>query len=129
MDEMIRRMTSGTSVVGSFKLAGERWTISNEWEENLLRVGQEVLTNTLRHARARHFTATLAFDPEGLRLELRDDGAGFDPESLHEGLGLIGIKERVVMMGGTLIIESATGNGTAVLASLPAPRRNGGLDT
>jgi PAS domain S-box-containing protein len=121
MEDLIKKMTVGTGVVGAFTREGKPWPLSNEWEENLLRIGQEVLTNTLRHARARHFNAHLAFDPQELRFELRDDGAGFDPDSLHEGLGLIGIKERVEAMGGKLSIQSARGSGTIVFASLPAP--------
>jgi PAS domain S-box-containing protein len=127
MQELISKMTSGTSVAGAFTQEGEPWPLSLEWEENLLRIGQEVLTNTLRHARARHFKAHLAFEREGLRFELRDDGAGFDPASLNEGLGLLGIKERVEMMGGELTIQSAEGEGTAIFASLPAPNQQGGV--
>ncbi|MDC3959778.1 sensor histidine kinase [Polyangium jinanense] len=121
MGDLIKKMTSGTSVVGVFTLEGSPWPLSNEWEENLLRIGQEVLTNTLRHARARHFNARLAFEPHRLRFELRDDGLGFDPSAQNEGLGLIGIKERVEVMGGQLTIRSAEGSGTAIVASLPAP--------
>jgi signal transduction histidine kinase len=128
MQELINKMTSGTHVVGVFTQEGKPWPLSNEWEENLLRIGQEVLTNTLRHARARHFNAHLAFEPRGLRFELRDDGAGFDPASLSEGLGLLGIKERVEMMGGELTIQSAEGRGTAIFASLPAPNQQGGVN-
>jgi signal transduction histidine kinase len=127
MATLIEKMTWGTSVVGAFRLEGEPWPISHELEENLLRIGQEVLTNTLRHARARHFNVILAFEPQGIRFELRDDGAGFDPASQNEGLGLIGIKERVEMMGGRLTIQSGEGEGTVILASLPAPNREDGL--
>jgi PAS domain S-box-containing protein len=127
MATLIEKMTWGTSVVGAFRLEGEPWPISHELEENLLRIGQEVLTNTLRHARARHFNVILAFEPQGIRFELRDDGAGFDPASQNEGLGLIGIKERVEMMGGRLTIQSEEGDGTAILAFLPAPNRRDGL--
>ncbi|MDI1444328.1 PAS domain S-box protein [Polyangium sp. 6x1] len=127
VEEQIKKMTSGTSVVGAFTLEGNPWPLSNEWEENLLRIGQEVLTNTLRHARARHFNARLAFEPQRLRFELRDDGVGFDPASQHEGLGLVGIKERVEVMGGQLIIRSAEGSGTTIVASLPAPHSPSGF--
>ena len=127
VEDLIKKMTSGTSVVGAFTREGTPWPLSNEWEENLLRIGQEVLTNTLRHARARHFTAHLAFEPQRLRFELRDDGVGFDPASQNEGLGLIGIKERVEMMGGQLTIRSAEGSGTTIVASLPGPYPSSGF--
>lgn len=128
MDDLIEKMTSGTSLSGAFTLEGEPWPLRDEWEENLLRIGQEVLTNTLRHARARRFDARLVFEPQRLRFELRDDGAGFAPSAQHEGLGLIGIKERVEAMGGTLDIQSAEGKGTAIWASFPAPASRGGFD-
>jgi signal transduction histidine kinase len=128
MEDLIKKMTAGTGVVGAFTREGEPWRLSKEWEENLLRIGQEVLTNTLRHARARHFNAHLAFDPQGLRFELQDDGAGFDPASQSEGLGLIGIKERVEVMGGRLTIQSADGHGTVISASLPAPIQSRGFN-
>ncbi|MDI1428662.1 PAS domain-containing protein [Polyangium sorediatum] len=126
VEDLIKKMTSGTSVVGAFTREGSPWPLSNECEENLLRIGQEVLTNTLRHARARHFNAHLAFEPQRLRFELRDDGVGFDPASQNEGLGLIGIKERVEVMGGQLTIRSAEGSGTLIVASLPGPYASSG---
>ena len=64
-----------------------------------------------------------AFDSLGrlrfLRLELRDDGCGFDPAKLYDGFGLLGIKERVESMGGELTVQSAPENGTAILVVLP----------
>lgn len=125
MDDLIKKMTSGTSVAGAFLLEGEPWPLSNEWEENLLRISQEVLTNTLRHARAHRFEARLIFEPKQLRFEAQDDGVGFTPAAHHEGLGLIGIKERVEAMGGVLTMRRPEGGGTAISASLPAPARNG----
>jgi signal transduction histidine kinase len=128
MDDLIEKMTSGTSVAGTFTVEGEPWSLSDEWEENLLRIGQEVLTNTLRHARARRFEARLVFEPQRLRFELRDDGAGFTPGAQHEGLGLFGIKERTEAMGGTLAIRSTEGSGTAIFVSLPASAPRGSYD-
>jgi len=64
-----------------------------------------------------------AFDSLGrlrfLRLELRDDGCGFDPAKRYDGFGLLGIKERVESMGGELTVQSAPENGTAILVVLP----------
>ena len=64
-----------------------------------------------------------AFDSLGrlrfLRLELRDDGCGFDPAKRYDGFGLLGIKERVESMGGELTVQSAPENGTAILVFLP----------
>jgi signal transduction histidine kinase len=54
-----------------------------------------------------------------LRLELREDGCGFDPAKRYDGFGLLGIKERVESMGGELTVQSAPENGTAILVVLP----------
>jgi signal transduction histidine kinase len=89
------------------------------WEENLLRIGQEVITNTLRHARADRFKIDLVFEVQTIRLALRDDGIGFDPATRHDGFGLLGIKERVEAMGGTLRVQSAPEKGTAISVVLP----------
>jgi PAS domain S-box-containing protein len=119
MEELIRKMVTGTSLRTEFTAQGEPPPLPQEWEENLLRVGQEVLTNTLRHARANRFKAHLVFDPQAIRLELRDDGCGFDPASRHDGFGLLGIKERVETMGGELTVQSAPENGTDIFVVLP----------
>jgi len=118
VDDLIRKMTSGSSVTGSFEVRGRSCPLSPEWEENLLRIAQEVLTNTLRHARARAFEARLVFEPQQIRFEFRDDGVGFSPGRQHDGLGLIGIKERVEAMGGSLTIQSGSGEGTFIVVSL-----------
>jgi signal transduction histidine kinase len=119
MQALIRKMVTGTNLRAEFTIQGEPQLLLQEWEENLLRVGQEVLTNTLRHARASHFKIHFAFDPQTIRLELRDDGCGFDPAKRHDGFGLVGIKERVESMGGELTVQSTPENGTAILIVLP----------
>ena len=93
--------------------------MSAELEDELLRIGQEVLTNTLRHANATEFKVVLMFEPQELRLELRDNGRGFDPGSRHDGFGLLGIRERIEGRGGRVTIHSALSRGTAV--SIIAP--------
>lgn len=123
IQDLIRKMTSGTGVAGSLKLGGHPWALGSECEENLLRIAQEVLTNTLRHARAKTFEAHLVFDQPLLRFEFRDDGVGFSLGLEHEGLGLVGIKERVEAMGGTLVIQSGSGRGTVVVVSLGLNRK------
>jgi nitrate/nitrite-specific signal transduction histidine kinase len=72
-------MTEGTNLRAEFSVEGEPQPIPQEWEANLLRVSQEVLTNTLRHALATQFKVRLQFDAESVRMELRDNGSGFDP--------------------------------------------------
>jgi PAS domain S-box-containing protein len=116
---LIRKMTTGTGVQADFNVRGQPPELPPEWEENLLRIGQEVLTNVLRHARASKFNASLVFDQQAIRLDLSDNGQGFDPAGRHDGFGLQGMKERVETMGGRLSIQSANGGGTAISILLP----------
>jgi len=119
LKDLIERMTTGTAMAARLSLRGEPRKLPPELETNLLRIGQEVLTNALRHARATEFNAELIFDSCDVRLNLRDNGNGFDPTKKHEGFGLQGIRERAEEMGGRFSIESSEGNGTAIAIILP----------
>ena len=95
------------------------------------RVAQEALNNAARHANATSVQMTLALRNGALSLEVADDGAGFDPHAVpngggtrHGGLGLLGIRERMGMIGGQVVIESAPGRGTRLLVSAPVEDRN-----
>jgi signal transduction histidine kinase len=118
LEELFRKMTAGTDLALDFNLHGATGELPPEAEENLLRIGQEVLTNVLRHAAATTFQASLSFTSGAFILELRDDGCGFDIHGKHEGFGLNGIRERVEGMAGTLLIESAPARGTTVRIEL-----------
>src|SRR6202165_5682291 len=119
LKDLIERMTGGTTVHAEFTLQGEQPKLPPEWESNLLRIGQEVLTNVLRHARASEVNVLLVFDGREIRLDLRDNGCGIDPQRRHEGFGLQGMRERAEGMGGQLTIQSAAGKGTAISIVLP----------
>jgi len=95
LDDLLRRTTEGTTLRATFSLQGDARPLPADWEENLLHIGQEVLTNALRHARATEFHSELVFGANEVHLELRDNGRGFDPGIKHDGFGLIGIEERV----------------------------------
>ncbi|MFF7991903.1 GAF domain-containing sensor histidine kinase [Kitasatospora xanthocidica] len=92
-------------------------------EAALLRVAQEALHNALRHSDARRVTVTLAGTPgRGAVLRVRDDGRGFDPESVRRAgrhLGLASMRDRAAAVGGTLTLESAPGRGTLVEMEVP----------
>ena len=95
------------------------------WQENLLHIGQEALTNALKHAHPRNFETRLIFNSKAFRLELRDDGNGFRTKDQHDGLGLAGMRERAEQMGGTLKVASARGRGTTIVVTVPYPPRDG----
>jgi signal transduction histidine kinase len=119
--KLFEKMTRGTGLQSEFSVVGEQIALPPEWEENLFRVGQEILTNALRHASANRFTAKMIFLPDAVRLDLRDDGRGFDLEAKSDGFGLLGIRERVEAMGGQLTFRTAPGEGTTILLILPRP--------
>ncbi len=119
LQSLIRKATAGTSVQAEFNVWGQPPELPPEWEENLLRIGQEVLTNVLRHAHASKFDAGVAFEKEAIRLEFCDNGKGFDPSGRHDGFGLQGLRERAEAIGGRLSIRSAKNEGTAISIVLP----------
>jgi PAS domain S-box-containing protein len=119
LKDLIERMTGGTTVQGKFTLRGQPRELPAEWEANILRIGQEALTNVLRHARASEFKVLLAFNSREIRLDLRDNGCGLDLRRRHEGFGLQGMRERAEGMGGHISIQSGEGKGTVISIVLP----------
>ncbi|PYK65269.1 MAG: hypothetical protein DME50_09135 [Verrucomicrobia bacterium] len=122
---IIKNTTAGTALNTTFNLRGKMRHLPLVWQENLLHIGQEALTNALKYAHPRNFETKLTFNTKELHLELRDDGDGFKVKERHDGFGLAGMRERVEQMGGTLKISSARGKGTNVLVTLPYTRNDG----
>src|SRR5205807_8536891 len=115
----IKNTTVGTALHATFEAQGKLPELPQRWQENLLHIGQEALTNALKYAHARHFKTRLTYKAKELRLELRDDGDGFKVKDRHDGVGLSGMRERVEQMGGELKIASSRGKGTKVSVVLP----------
>jgi PAS domain S-box-containing protein len=114
LHDLLAKMTSGAPITTELVIDGEPRRIPQEWENNLLRIGQEVLTNTLRHSQATEFHCRLSFCSEEVSFHLRDNGIGFDPEGQYEGFGLLGIRERAESMVGKLAILSEKGKGVSI---------------
>ncbi|MFE9691857.1 sensor histidine kinase [Micromonospora sp. NPDC005806] len=107
---------TGTAV--RFTVAGTVVPLGVDNEVALLRVAQGALANVRRHAHARHIAVTLTYGDKEVMLDVYDDGTGFDP-AVTTGFGLTGIRERIAHLHGTVTIESAPGEGTALAVSLP----------
>ena len=116
---IIKNTTAGTALHTKFQAQGRLPELPQPWQENLLHIGQEALTNALKYAHARHFETRLTYKAKKLRLELRDDGEGFKAKDRHDGVGLSGMRERVEQMGGELKITSSRGKGTKITVLLP----------
>jgi signal transduction histidine kinase len=100
------------------QLADER--LPTDAETALYRIAQEALTNILKHADARHVTVLMSQTNRVARLSVQDDGRGFDPGDVGDGgVGLMGMRERMALVGGRLTIESTEGAGTMLTAEVP----------
>lgn len=88
--------------------------------ENAFRILQEALTNAYKHARTRSVDVALECAEGLLRMRIVDRGIGFDTEEAADGLGLLGIRERVENLGGTYAVRSRPGRGTEMEVRLPA---------
>jgi signal transduction histidine kinase len=98
--------------------------LSLKTKEELYRVAQEALHNTVKHARAKKVNVCMRRDIDGLLLDVCDDGVGFDTARSFPGhIGLHSMRERIARIGGTLQIESTPGQGTCIRAQLPASTR------
>lgn len=99
----------------------DEFTLREPVATALFRIVQEALTNVARHADATRVIVAIDETADGIRLEVRDDGAGFDPERKHDkkSYGLLGIRERVHMLGGGVEILGRPGQGVTVRAWIP----------
>jgi signal transduction histidine kinase len=107
--------------VGEGASGGARHT--PELETAIYRIVQEALTNAAKHGGARRAVVEIREDAETVHVEVRDDGGGFDPTAETDGFGLLGMRERVELLAGTLQLDSSPAGGTAVHASFPVQRR------
>jgi signal transduction histidine kinase len=94
--------------------------LPTELETALFRVTQEALTNVAAHAEAKRVEIRVAIsDRNTLELCIADNGVGFDPSERSSGLGLLGMRERITMLGGQFAVTSAPGEGTTIRVTAP----------
>ncbi|RZS29843.1 signal transduction histidine kinase [Herbihabitans rhizosphaerae] len=123
--DVVRRWSDIHGVRADFTTTGTPRPMHPELEATLLRVTQEALSNVGKHAQASRVGLTLSYMEDQITLDVRDDGVGFDQNSLpgngkQGGFGLTGMRRRLQRLAGSLSIESEVDGGTAISASLPA---------
>lgn len=125
LETLTEEFADGSGIETSFRRTGRAPELSNAEETCLYRVLQEALTNAVKHSAATVIEVTLRTDEAETRLEVRDNGKGFDTETPgQKGLGVIGMRERLLQCGGSLDVESGKGSGTTIVAHVP--RKKGG---
>lgn len=121
LTDVLNRLTAIKDVKGSFNLSGKPYRLPPLMENNLLRIGQEAITNAVKHSQARNVMVNLSFMPGKLYLKIADDGRGFDPQTAkprEKNFGLVGIHERAREIHADLNVKSSPDRGTEVTVEL-----------
>jgi signal transduction histidine kinase len=95
-----------------------------EIEDTVFRLVQEALNNAVQHGKPERASVSVSEDGALLRIKVHDDGRGFEPSEPSEGFGLVSMRERAELAGGTLELHSAAGEGTTIIATIPAVHRD-----
>ncbi len=117
-----------TGIDATVKVIGKEGRLLSEIEAIIFRVTQECITNIIKHANAVNMVIELQYDTNRLILRIEDDGRGFEvskpmnPYNPRRGMGLLGIKERIGLLGGSLNITSKPGSGTLIEIAVPMAR-------
>jgi signal transduction histidine kinase len=122
------RLTDGTPVRVNVEVMGRPRPLGALLENNLLHIGEEAVSNVVRHARARKARIVVAFAERSVELSVEDDGCGFAPAADAEAdgrFGLLGMRERTQQMRGELVIETGVQQGTRIAVVVPTGRRSG----
>jgi two-component system CheB/CheR fusion protein len=125
IDWYLKEFEKGAEVIATFSAPDTLLHLSDKIKTCLFRIFQESLTNVACHANARKVEVILKEQEGHIILTIKDDGKGFDPKNVagRKTLGLMGMEERCLMMGGNYQISSSPGNGTLVTASIPNDRQ------
>lgn len=125
LSRVAAQVNSTTNVKAKLQVFGARRTLPSNVEDELMKIGQEAITNAVRHADAKHVSVDLSFGSRKLVLAVTDDGRGFAPESngshADGHYGLRGMHERAEQIKAELKVESAPGRGTSILVETELP--------
>ena len=128
VSQLARRASLEAGIPVTLETIGEPFPLGAESERSLVMVIREGVLNALRHAAPTRVAITLAFERESLRVDIRDNGCGFDPPRIPAAgnghYGLVGMRERVEKLGGRCEVTSAPGRGTLVRLSISPSHRS-----
>lgn len=119
--QVVEDWSASNQILAHWLVTGSRIPLSNDQETTLLRVLQESLHNITKHAQATQVRVTLSYLPEAVIIDIQDNGKGFDQGvngSGDSGYGLPNMGERLKAFQGHLIVESAPGEGTTIVAEM-----------
>jgi signal transduction histidine kinase len=116
---LTERIGAELAVDARFDLRGDARPLPATVEVVLLRVGQEALANVRKHSGAQRVQVTLSYGDGAARLEVADDGTGFDPGQVNGGYGLRGMRGRILQAGGSFDVRTQPGAGTALSVEVP----------
>ncbi|MEM7372331.1 MAG: sensor histidine kinase [Bacteroidota bacterium] len=122
LDKLCKTLKDHSGLLINLETSGlDTVTLDGKTEIQLYRIVQEIFQNIIKHACADKVSLQLSLHRDRLNLLIEDDGVGFEyePEKIHEGIGLFNISRRVKQMRGTLEIDSAPGQGTTTIIDLP----------
>ena len=123
---LIEQIAAQTGVHVHLEVRGAARMLPTQVANDLLRIGQEAITNAIKHARAREIRLCLHYEPEHALLRITDDGQGFslDKPRPEGGFGLTGMRERAHRIGGHLEIDSEKDKGTTIAIAVPLNHQN-----
>jgi signal transduction histidine kinase len=124
LERICRRALAGTDVELDMRVHGQVRQVPTDVASALLRSTRGLLANVIEHAGAARVVVSLTYQPDGVSIDVRDDGRGFEAARLHpateRGHGLAGIRSRTRQFGGRVSVESEPGQGTAVAVWIPS---------
>ncbi|HEY9627579.1 MAG TPA: GAF domain-containing sensor histidine kinase [Coleofasciculaceae cyanobacterium] len=116
-----QHMTDHTPIQTDVIVDGTPIALPAEREDHLLRIGQEALTNALKHAQPQKIQISLHFAADAVQLHIVDDGQGFDLQQQWRGFGIVCMQERTHQIGGEFSLRSQIGQGTTIHVTIPLP--------
>ncbi len=116
------RLNDNAKLSCQFRQRGKKINLSGEIQNELFRIGQEALTNVVKHAQAKSVCITLVSQARRVSLSIKDDGIGFataKPQDQNRGFGMRTMRERAQGIGGRLRVDSRAGRGTTIRVEVP----------